>query len=612
MKKLIQLALCCCCLVGLACRQSKQEAASVTAPSYRAVAGGKIAGGTYSYAELHPLTTLDPVQLIENVSQQAAHQLYELLVDLDPHDLSLVPELAESWEISDDGTIYTFTLRDSVYFHNDKCFPQGVGRKLTAADVKYSFERVCNPLTGTKGFWIFRDKVEGATEFYEEQRLAHEQKRPPKLLGVRGFEVLSDRRLRIRLIKPFAPFLMTLASPFCYIIPREAIAYYGANFTQHPVGTGPFMFSEFAPNYLRLKRNPRYWQKDRDGNSLPYLDEIVLHFACDEQEQLQRLNAGETQEMSRFSQTRAQLFPEGRLAESYQTRFVHRTAPSLSVFFCGMNCALPPFSDMRVRQAFAAAIHSAALAHQLWQDSSSAAEWLVPSALSRYHAIRLQTLSQKGKLERSKLARPNPADRFNPNLARELLARAGYPNGRNFPALSLYYDSTNARNQQLAEFVKVSLQTVLNLSITLAPLSWKEHLQMCESGRAQFFLLGWVADYPEPENFLNLLSSQFVPSDTSKPSYPNMVRYQSPEFDRLYDAALATMEDSLRYALYAEAERQALSDVPLLLLVYDQEERVLTREVQGYALNAMGRRELKYVWLNRQLTASASLRSDAQ
>ncbi|MCS7211652.1 MAG: ABC transporter substrate-binding protein, partial [Chloroherpetonaceae bacterium] len=291
------------------------------------MAGGKVAGGTYRYAELQPLTTLDPVQLIDNVSQHAAHQICELLVDLDPNTLSIVPELAESWEISEDGTIYTFTLRDSVYFHNDRCFPQGMGRKLTAADVKYSFERVCNPLTQTKGFWIFRDKVEGATEYYEEQRLAAEQKRAPKILGVRGFEVLSERRFRIRLTKPFAPFLMTLALPFCYIIPREAVAYYGTNFTQHPVGTGPFMFSEFAPNYLKLKRNPRYWQKDKDGNALPYLDEIVLYFSCSESEQLSRLEAGDILEMSQFSTMRSAVLPNSQLAEKYQARFVHRSIP---------------------------------------------------------------------------------------------------------------------------------------------------------------------------------------------------------------------------------------------------------------------------------------------
>ncbi|MDW8466413.1 MAG: ABC transporter substrate-binding protein [Chloroherpetonaceae bacterium] len=567
------------------------------------MAGGKVAGGTYRYAELQPLTTLDPVQLIDNVSQHAAHQICELLVDLDPNTLSIVPELAESWEISEDGTIYTFTLRDSVYFHNDRCFPQGIGRKLTAADVKYSFERVCNPLTQTKGFWIFRDKVEGATEYYEEQRLAAEQKRAPKILGVRGFEVLSERRFRIRLTKPFAPFLMTLALPFCYIIPREAVAYYGINFTQHPVGTGPFMFSEFAPNYLKLKRNPRYWQKDKDGNALPYLDEIVLYFSCSESEQLSRLEAGDILEMSQFSTMRSAVLPNSQLAEKYQARFVHRSIPSLSVQFCGMNTALPPFSNPKVRRAFSLAVNTAALSYLLWQDSSYAARSLVPPVLASYHQSRLQAMRRKLKSERNALQRPAPASAFNPSLAKQLLAEAGYPSGSGFPALSLYYDSTNARNQKLADFIKTSLKQTLNLDLTLAPLSWQEHLKVCESGSTPFFLLGWVADYPEPESFLQLLYGQFVPADTSQLSYPNFVRYRNPDFDRLYDMALTALTDSSRYALYAEAEELALADSPLLLLVYDRNEYVLAKEVCDYPLNAMDRRDLKYVWLNRSPTA---------
>ncbi|PIO48361.1 MAG: hypothetical protein CMR00_05375 [[Chlorobium] sp. 445] len=172
MKIFILLSFAFCTLFWLSCSKPKETKPAEKVYEYRIASGGKVYGGPYAYAELQPLTTLDPVQLIENVSQHAAHQLYDLLIDLDPTTLSPVPELAESWEISDDGLFYTFTLRDSVFFHNDRCFPQGVGRKLTAADVKYSFERVCHPATQTKGFWVFRDRVEGATEFYEEQLLA--------------------------------------------------------------------------------------------------------------------------------------------------------------------------------------------------------------------------------------------------------------------------------------------------------------------------------------------------------------------------------------------------------------------------------------------------------
>ncbi|MFN3426577.1 MAG: ABC transporter substrate-binding protein [Candidatus Thermochlorobacter sp.] len=612
MKVFVLFSFAVCTLFWLSCSQPKETKHTEKVYEYRIASGGKVYGGPYAYAELQPLTTLDPVQLIENVSQHAAHQLYDLLIDLDPTTLSPVPELAESWEISDDGLFYTFTLRDSVFFHNDRCFPQGVGRKLTAADVKYSFERVCHPATQTKGFWVFRDKVEGATEFYEEQLLARTENRQPKLFGVRGFEVLSERRFRIRLTKPFAPFLMTLASAFCYIIPREAVDYYGANFTKHPVGTGPFMFEEFGADFLKLKRNPRYWQKDTHGNALPYLDEITLYFSRSEPAQLAALQRGEILEMSRFSSDiRQQVLPHDTLAPDYQERFRLFSTPSLSVQFCGMNCALPPFNDVRVRQAFSLALHRAEISKlviasdEIQASKYAATRGLVPPALVAYDTTRAQIFSKPLKSDKAKSSNLLKLEAFNPDKARALLASAGYPDGKGFPTLSLYYDSTNTRNRRLAEFIQTSLHQHLNITIRLAPLSWSEHLEKCESGRAAFFLLGWVADYPEPENFLNLLYGKFVPADTSAISYPNMQRYRNANFDALFEQALLTLNDSLRYRLYAEAEALALNDAPLLLLVYDRDEKLLSKDVQGYALNAMDRRDLKYVWLSRAASSAA-------
>jgi peptide/nickel transport system substrate-binding protein len=164
MKISVQLFIALCTLVWLSCKKPKEHLQSPPVPEYRLAAGGKVYGGTYAYAELQPLTTLDPAQLIENVSQHAAHQLYEL-IDLDPYTLSLVPELAERWEISEDGLLYTFTLRDSVFFHNDRCFPQGVGRQLTAADVKYSFEPSATPPPIRKDSGSFATKSLGLRNF---------------------------------------------------------------------------------------------------------------------------------------------------------------------------------------------------------------------------------------------------------------------------------------------------------------------------------------------------------------------------------------------------------------------------------------------------------------
>ncbi len=556
-----------------------------TKSEFRSANGGKVYGGTFIYNETTDLPTLDPVQIGDVASHHAAHQIYELLVDLDHTTLQLVPELATRWEISPDGLTYTFYLRDSVYFQNDICFPQSEGRKFTANDVKFSFERACNPKTQTKGFWVFKDKVVGANEYFESQQSAE-----PKVNEVKGFEVLDERRFRIHLIKPYAPFLMQLTTSFCYIVPPEAVKYYNQNFRMHPVGTGAFQFQEFKEGqYLLLKRNPKYWQKDEQGNSLPFLDHVKLVFIRDLSTQMMTLKQGGLSESYRIeSAMRSEwLTEQNELTEKYKQEFVLHRIPSLSTQFYGMNCKITPFNDRRVRLALNYAIDRDKLERYVLKGEGIAAtKGIVPPLTPNYDTSKV-----KGY-------------KFDVQKAKQLLAEAGYPNGNGFPEITLQLNAGGGRNLKLAEAVQEMLQKNLNIKVNLLQVEWSMHLESIETSKAAFYRLGWVADYPDAENFLNQYYGKLVPQKLEERSYPNSARYQNPKFDELYEKSLLIANDAQRNALYLQAEQLALDDAPLLLTVYDIDERIVRKEVRDYAVNAMDRRDFKTIWLDKPKVAT--------
>jgi peptide/nickel transport system substrate-binding protein len=549
---------------------------------FRSANGGKVYGGTFVYNETTDLPTLDPVQIGDVASHHASHQIYELLLDLDHTTLQIVPELATRWEVSPDGLTYTFNLRDSVYFHDDICFPQGEGRKFTADDVKFSFERACNPKTQTKGFWVFKDKVVGANEYFEAQQSAE-----PKVNDVRGFEVLDERRFRIRLTKPYAPFLMQLTSAFCYIVPPEAVKYYNQNFRMHPVGTGAFQFQEFRDGQLLLKRNPKYWQKDEYENRLPFLDNVKMLFIRDLSTQMMTLKQGGLSESFRIeSAMRSEwLTEQNALAEKYDSDFVLHRTPSLSTQFYGMNCKIKPFSDKRVRLALNYAIDREKIERYVLKGEGVAAtKGIVPPLTPNYDTSKVKGY----KLDVQK--------------AQQLLSEAGYPNGKGFPEITLQLNAGGGRNLKMAEAIQEMLQQNLNIKVTLMQVEWSMHLESMETGKAAFYRLGWVADYPDAENFLNQYYGKLVPAKLEERSYPNIARYQNSKFDELYEKSLAITNDAQRNAVYVQAEQIAFDEAPLLLTIYDIDERIVRKEVRDYPVNAMDRRDFKAIWLNKPMT----------
>lgn len=545
--------------------------------------GGIKGGGVYRINELENIRSLDPVGINDVVSHHVAHQIYDLLVDLDT-SLNLVPQLATRWEISEDGTLYTFHLRKGPKFQDNSCFPDGKGREFNSADVKYSLDRVCDPRTGTLGFDYYKNYVEGALEYFEEVSAARKENREPKITGVSGFIAKDDSTFQIKLKKPFGPFIYYLTLAYAYVIPKEAVDKYGKDFFQNPVGTGPFIFVDWKPDLeLNMKKNPNYWEKDAYGNQIPYIDGIKFKFIKEVSQQFLEFRNGNIDESYRLpNESFKEIVTTEKTLKPEFASFILQKTPSLAIQFYGFLTTGKIFNNEKVRQAFNYAIDRDKILRFVLngQGYMGAIHGIVPPAMPKYHTKDIKGYS------------------FDLERARKLMEEAGYPGGKGFPDAVLQINSGGDRNIQIAESIQSMLKEI-GVNMKLNIMQFAQHLDNIDAGRADFYRLGWIADYPEPESFLNLYYGKNVPKDPKAISPINSTRFQNAEYDALFEKAIATTDQTERYKLYKEAEQIAITQAPMMLIYYDEDYRMLQPYVRGYSLDPMHRVNMRYLWLDK-------------
>ena len=535
--------------------------------------GGKKLGGIYTLNELrgNP-SSLDPVRINSKVEDDIGAQIFDKLVQ-NNSKLDLVPDLAKSWDISSDGMTYTFHLRTDVYFHDDSCFANGKGRKMTAQDIKYSFERVCNPKTLTSGFWIFEDIVQGANDYFAS----------PSPKGIEGFIAQDDSTFIVHLTKPFAPFLEHLTTSFGYIVPREAVEHYGKDFFQHPVGSGPFQFVSWQPDEeILLKRNPHYWEIDSSGNHLPLLDGVKFTLIKDDKTLLQSFQQGNEDEdftipTESFSEI---VTPEKGLTSNY-SKYALQHISAMNSYFMEYLCSKPPFNNMALRRALSFAVDRESIVKYVLKNAPHgiADHGIIPPAFSNYPIDDVHGIT------------------FNLDSAKHWLEVAGFPAGHGAPAITLSVYN-EPRPMQIAEAVQRMWQDI-GLTVDLQVMQSAALLDGSEDGKLQLWLTRWYADYPEPENFLNLVDGALVPKDPSMKSYPNSARWNNDQFDRLFTQAIATTDETKRMELYAQAENIAAYEAPTIPLFYEEHYRLLQSYVRDNPLDPINQIKLKYVWLDK-------------
>lgn len=542
-----------------------------------------VQGTVFSAAFESDIPALDSIQVGDTTSHDVSLNIYNALVTYRPEVknkgeklIDIVPDLAEKWDISEDGRTYTFHLRKGVKFHN--------GREFIADDVKYSFERLANPINASKGLWTTEAiPLEGLKKFNDELKAGKTD------AHIEGIKVVDKYTVSITLEKmiPFA--LHVLAMPYYFIVPKEEVERLKAEFNTHPVGTGPYMFKEWKRGKsLSLVKNPNYFEK-----GLPYIDNIEYQIITNENVRYGRfinkqldfidnssipsskfealLNDGDFSKLGAF---KIRSMPE--IEDLSQSLIMKK--PILSTEYLGMNVTKEPFTDKKVRKAINYAIDKQKIVDKVYAGKRTIARGVLPPGFPGFN-------------EENKVPYP-----YDPDKARALLSEAGWldTDGDGFLdkdgkklVLNLNY---NQREQiaLLCSSVQSDLRYI-GIDVELSSLQWAPYIQKVKQGDANFFRFGWSADYPDPDNFIwTLFSTKNIGSD-------NATHYSNSVVDNMLEEARTIKDWKKREKLYQEAEKIIIDEAPWIFLENEVQYKVVQKGIEGMHIHPLLQNVMKIV-----------------
>lgn len=514
------------------------------------------------------IETLEPVMSNSAFSIWGVQQIMEGLVEFDK-DKKVIPCIAKSWSISEDGITYTFNLRSDVMFHDDECFKStnGKGRKVIASDFKYCLERVNNPKSKTRGMWVYRDKIIGAKDYSEG-----------KANDISGIKAINDTTLTIELNNAFSPFLSLLTMTYGFVYPKEAVEHYGETFGNHPVGTGPFKFNHWSiDKELVLDKNPAYWEKDSKGGTLPYLDGVKITFTQSSETEFLDFQNGKYDFHQPSSETFDVITDEsGKLKDADTKNFSLVKQPWLQTVFLGMMQSpdLPggktgPFAgNKKLREALNYAIDKDKIVKFVLKNRGKpAVNGPIPPGMPGFNP------EIKGYT-------------YDINKAKELLKEAGYSDGKNLKLVLV------CGNEEIQRSIAIAIQEQLKsvgVDMQIEQLLQATLISKQENGEFPFWRASWGADYFDPENFMALFYSKNI-----TPNGPNRVGYSNPKVDDLYVKSLKETDNSVRMKIYDEIQKIVIEDAAWLPLYYNEQIYLLSKNIEGFYIDGLNIINLKY------------------
>jgi len=467
---------------------------------------GRLANHLYLRLNSNP-TTLDPALITDVQGGGISAKLFNGLVRFN-ENLDIVPDIARTWKLSDDQVTYTFHLRQDARFSNN--------RGITARDFKYSFERVLNSSTKAPLTWVL-DRIEGAGDFLAG-----------KATGVSGIRVQNDHTLVLRLHKPFGPFLSLLAMTTAYVVPVEEVERLGQDFGTHPVGSGPYVLTEWKHGqHLILSAREDYFE------GRPKLNGIFYSIIPEDLTAVVEFETGKLDVLPVPSSEYK------RYTTDPAWRDLVHGMPGLNSYYLGLNCARPPFSDIRVRQAVNMAMDRKRMLATVFEKRGVLARGPVPPGLWK-----------DGVLSRNREGYV-----FDPDKARKLIREAGAEGKK----IRIFINA-DPEVLDLVEVIQGYLLQV-GLKAEITQLDWSAFKHAVNEGEPDAFWLSWWADYPDPENFLFPLFHS-----ANAGSAGNRTRCLDPELDRLIETSQRTMNKTQRYRLYQQAEDRIWKNAPWVFM----------------------------------------------
>jgi oligopeptide transport system substrate-binding protein len=506
----------------------------------------------FRYNESSGLASLDPAFAKNKQVMWSVHQLYNTLIEIDS-TMQMAPSLAKRWDISKDNLVFTFYLRNDVFFADDECFANNKGRRLTADDVEYSFKRIVDKNTASPGAWIFNNRVD----------------------SVNGFTAINDSVFQLKLIHPFQSILGILSMQYCSVVAKEAVEKYKNDFRRHPVGSGPFSFVAWEEGQaLVLKKNEDYFEKDTAGKHLPYLDGIKVSFYD-----------SKATEFLEFQQNRLDFIDDidpsfkdemltktGNLKKIWEGKIQLQKQPYLNIEYLGIlvdeqNQLVKnsPLRLQKIRQAINYGFDRRKMMLYLRNSIGIAAEsGFVPCGLPSFDSVNVKGYQ------------------YNVAKAKQLLAEAGYADGKNLPSIKLL---TIPIYGDLGNYIANELRQI-GINIQVEVIQKSLLLEQTSKSQALFFRGSWIADYPDAENYLSVFYSK-------NPAPPNYTRYKNAAYDLLYERSLSEKNDSLRYRLYQQMDKIIIADAPVVPLWYDMAIHLLHTNIKNFPANSLNLLELR-------------------
>ncbi len=479
--------------------------------------------------------------------------LFEGLVQKDPKTLEIIPASAESWEVSEDGTKYTFKIRDAAKWSD--------GAPLTAADYVYSYERALMPALGNQyAYSLF--VIENAEAFYKGEIDDFSQV---------GVKALDEKTLEIQLKAPVPYFLKLLDHYSMFAVPKQAIEKHGAmdergtkwTRAENFVGNGPFTIKEWTPNKIFIvEKNPLYW--DAENVSLNEIHFYPVELATTEERmfragQLHITNDVPTEKFADYKNNQPELLE----THSYYGTYFYR-----------LNTDNPALQDPRIRKALSMSIDRKLITERVTKSG-------------QYPAYALTPPDEYGYQPEARLE-------FNPERARELLAEAGYPGGEGMPPLELMYNTLES-HKMIALAVQQMWKNELGIDITLQNQEWKVYLDRERTQNYQVSRAAWIGDYLDPSTFLEM----FVTDGGN-----NKTGWGNERYDELMSLASSIGDEDQRFAYFQEAEQILIDEMPIIPIYHYSYKHLVDPSLKGIYPNVMDHKPYKYMTLESESGAA--------
>ena len=481
--------------------------------------------------------TLDWSLATDGVSFNVLTNIMEGLTQYN-EQLEPVPAIAKRWEFSEGGRVITYYLRDDVKWTD--------GQPVTAGDFEYAWKRLLNPQTAAQYAYFLFD-IENAAE-YNSGKI--------KDAGQVGVKAVSPTVLQVRLKRPVTYFPSITTFMVTFPQRKDVIERHGDHWTdpEHIVTNGPFTLDQWHHEYkLVLTTNPDYY------DTRPAVDRVILYVIRNPTTELTLYETGELD----FAELPPVAIPH------YQTSPEYKNLPILRGYYYGFNVTKPPFDDARVRRALSHAIDRSQIPVILKGGQLPTSSW-IPKGMFGYN--------------------PDIGPKFNPEKARALLAEAGYSGEKKFPAFSISYN-TDPTHRLIAQYIQAQWKKHLGLAVGLEDQEWKVYLKKLDIDPPPVFRLGWGADFPDPDNFMNL----FIATSGN-----NRLLWNNEQYDRLIARGAAEQDPEIRQALYNEAQILLTETDAAIISLFVAAQNVLVKPyVHHLDINAMEWMYLKRVRLAR-------------